>query len=100
MLAIAAVAPWVPGPDGVPCPLRYLTGVPCPLCGMTTSVTAAVHLDLGASLAATPAGILAVAVAVWLLASRRRTEVAVPGWAAPAALGLMWAWQLARAGIG
>ena len=56
LLAAAAALPVLPGPDGVPCPLRSLTGIPCPLCGMTTSVTAAVHLDPLTALAANPAG--------------------------------------------
>lgn len=99
MLAAAALAPVLPGPDGVPCPLRSLTGVPCPLCGMTTSVTAAVHLDPLAALAANPAGVLAVAVAVALLVFRHRREVKVPAWAFPAGLLFLWFWQLARLGV-
>ena len=99
MLAAAALAPVLPGPDGVPCPLRSLTGVPCPLCGMTTSVTAAVHLDPLAALAANPAGVLAVLVAVALLVVRHRGQVTLPVWAFPAALVAMWTWQLARLGV-
>ncbi|HJV08370.1 MAG TPA: DUF2752 domain-containing protein [Acidimicrobiales bacterium] len=99
LLAAAALLPLLPGPDGVPCPLRTLTGVPCPLCGMTTSVTAAVHLDPLQALAANPAGILAVVVAVGLLLFRRRREVSVPVWALPVALVLMEVWQLARFGM-
>lgn len=99
MLAAAALAPVLPGPDGVPCPLRTLTGVPCPLCGMTTSVTALVHLDLAGALAANPAGVIAVLVALVLLVLRRRREASVPVWAIPAALTVMWIWQLARFGI-
>ncbi|HEX2047474.1 MAG TPA: DUF2752 domain-containing protein [Acidimicrobiales bacterium] len=99
MLGAAALAPVLPGPDGVPCPLRGLTGVPCPLCGMTTSVTAAVHLDPLTALAATPAGVLAVVAAVALLAFRRWRRVTVPVWAFPAALAAMWTWQLVRLGV-
>jgi len=99
MLAVAALAPVLPGPDGVPCPLRSLTGVPCPLCGMTTSVTAAVHLDVAAALAANPAGLLAVLVAVTLFVFRRRRHVAVPRWALPAGLLGLWAWQLVNLGV-
>ena len=99
MLAAAALAPVLPGPDGVPCPLRSLTGVPCPLCGMTTSVTAAVHLDPLAALAANPAGGLAGGVAFALLAFRHRREVTVPAWSFPAGLAFLWAWQLARLGV-
>ena len=96
LLAGAALVPLLPGPNGLPCPLRSLTGIPCPLCGMTTSVTAAVHLDPIAALAANPAGVLAVLVAVGLLVFRRRRHVRVPAWVAPAALVLMELWQLVR----
>ncbi len=99
MLAVAALAPLVPGPDGVPCPLRSLTGIPCPLCGMTTSVTAFVHLDPIRAMAATPAGVVAVLVAIGLLVSRRRMQATLPAWAVPAGLGVMWLWQLFRHGV-
>ena len=98
MLGAAALVPLLPGPDGVPCPLRSLTGIPCPLCGMTTSVTAAVHLDVASAIAANPAGVVAVVVALGLLVFRRRRRVTVPAWALPVALGLMEVWQLARFG--
>lgn len=99
MLAAALALPALPGPDGLPCPLRSLTGIPCPLCGMTTSVTAAVHLDPLAALAANPAGVLAVVVAVGLLVFRRRREVDVPVWALVVGLAAMWSWELARFGL-
>ena len=98
LLAGAALIPLLPGPDGLPCPLRSLTGIPCPLCGMTTSVTAAVHFDPVGAVAANPAGLLAVLVAVGLLAFRGRRQVTLPRWAAPVALVAMELWQLARAG--
>ena len=96
MLAAAAAGPLLPGPDGLPCPLRSLTGVPCPLCGLTTSVTAAVHLDPVAALAASPVGLVAVLVAIGLLLFRRRRQATVPRWVLPAVLIVMWMWQLAR----
>lgn len=99
MLAAAALLPVLPGPNGLPCPLRTLTGIPCPLCGMTTSVTAAVHLDVAGAVAANPAGVLAVIVAVSLLVAHRRRVVTVPVWAAPVALILMELWELARFGL-
>jgi hypothetical protein len=99
MLAAAAAGPFLPGPDGLPCPLRSLTGIPCPLCGLTTSVSAAVNLDPGQALAASPAGVLAVLVSIALLLFRRRRQVTVPVWFLPAGLGLMWIWQLVRFGI-
>jgi hypothetical protein len=99
LLAAAVVLPLLPGPDGVPCPLRSLTGVPCPLCGMTTSVTAAVHLDPMHALATSPAGLFAVLVAIALLLFRRRRQVSFPVWVVPVALVLMEIWQLARFGL-
>ncbi len=99
LLAGAALVPLVPGPGGLPCPLRSLTGIPCPLCGMTTSVLAATHLDPMAALAANPAGVVAVLVAVGLLLLRGRRQVSLPVWLAPAALLMMEAWQLARFGV-
>ncbi|HET7722677.1 MAG TPA: DUF2752 domain-containing protein [Acidimicrobiales bacterium] len=99
LLAGAAVIPLLPGPGGLPCPLRSLTGIPCPLCGMTTSVTAAVHLDPLAAVAANPAGLLAVLVALGLLVFRGRRQVRVPQWALPIALVAMELWQLARFGL-
>jgi len=99
LLAGAALIPLVPGPNGLPCPLRTLTGIPCPLCGMTTSVTAAVHLDLAAAVAANPAGVLAVVVAVALLVARGRRQVSLPMWSVPVALVLMELWQLVRFGV-
>lgn len=99
MLAAAAVRPLLPGPGGIPCPLRSLTGIPCPLCGMTTSVTAVVHLDPVRALVANPAGVLAVLVAIGLLVFHRRRHVTLPVWVLPAGLGLMWIWQLFRFGL-
>ncbi|MCA1844770.1 MAG: DUF2752 domain-containing protein [Actinobacteria bacterium] len=96
MLAAAAVRPALPGQPGLPCPLRTLTGIPCPLCGMTTSVTALVHLHAGQALAANPAGLVVVPVALALLAFRHVHRVTLPSWWMPAALALMWAYQLAR----
>lgn len=100
MLAAATVVPALPGPDGIPCPLRTLTGIPCPLCGMTTSVMAAVHLDPIAALSANPAGLLAVVVALGLLVFRERGQMTVPVWMLPLGLLLLWTWQLARLGVG
>ncbi len=100
MVAVAVLAPVLPGPDGIPCPLRSLTGIPCPLCGLTTSVTAAVHLDPIAALSANPAGLLAVVVALALLVFRPRGEVTLPAWMPSVGLVLLWTWQLGRLGVG
>lgn len=98
MLLIALLRPLVPWEPGVLCPLRATTGVPCPLCGMTTSVTAAVHLDLPAALGANPAGLLAVGLATYLLVRRPPSlPVSLP----LIILGLvaMWLFELNRYGI-
>jgi hypothetical protein len=95
MLAAAAVLPLLPGDPGVACPLRALTGVPCPLCGMTTSVVATVHLDVGEALAANPMGVVAVVVALVLLVAHPRS-FRLPSLVAYAALAGMWAFELHR----
>jgi hypothetical protein len=99
LLGGAALAAVLPGPDGVPCPLRSLTGIPCPLCGMTTSVSAAVHLDPLGALVANPAGVIAVVVAVGLLVFRGRRRLSLPLWPVPLVLVLLQVWQLARFGL-
>lgn len=96
MLAIAAAAPVLPVSPGLPCPLRAVTGIPCPLCGMTTSVTAVVHFDLPGALAANPAGVVAVVVAVVLLVVRGWASVDVPRWSPFALLAGMWLFELQR----
>lgn len=95
MLGAALALPALPFEAGIPCPLRSATGIPCPLCGMTTSVVATVHGDLGAALAANPAGVAAVAVAVWVLVARTR-DVRVPLPAALAGVAGTWAFELFR----
>src|SRR5882762_5108755 len=80
------------------CPLRAVTGVPCPLCGMTTSVEATLHGDLGAAFAANPAGVvaLAAAVAVQLV---RAPQVALPRVLPVSAVAAMWLFELHRFGV-
>jgi hypothetical protein len=98
MLATAAALPALPGNPGLPCPLRTITGVPCPFCGMTTSVEATVHLNVGDALAANPAGIGLVIFAVVLLVLRPKS-IPVPITLAGATLALMWAFELQRFGF-
>lgn len=96
MLGAAVVRGLAHSSIGLPCPLRALTGVPCPLCGMTTSVTAAATGRFGDAIAANPAGLLAVVVAIALVLRPRVQSVDLPRWALPAGLGAMWVWQLFR----
>jgi hypothetical protein len=98
MVIMALIRPFIPLDLGVLCPLRAVTGVPCPFCGMTTSVTAAVHLDFAGAFAANPAGIVAVAVALFLLI-RRPAGVIVSMPFLLLALGAMWAFELSRYGF-
>ena len=98
MLGAAVVLPALPGHPGIPCPLRTLTGVPCPLCGMTTSVEATVHLHLGQALAANPAGVAAVVVALLLLVLRP-AQVRIPAALPFVALAALWAFELHRFSI-
>lgn len=99
MLGVAVVRGLSHSSLGVSCPLRAATGVPCPLCGMTTSVTAATMGDVPAAVAANPAGLLAVAVAITLVLVPRKETVDLPRWALPGGLLLMWVWQLFRFGV-
>jgi hypothetical protein len=98
MLAAAAVLPALPGNPGLPCPLRTITGIPCPFCGMTTSVEATVHLQFGDALAANPAGVVLVIVAIVLLVLRPKS-IPVPMTVAVMAVGLMWVFELQRFGF-
>jgi hypothetical protein len=95
MLACAAARAAVDTEAGLPCPLRELTGVPCPLCGMTTSVTATVRLDLGDALAASPGGVAVVAAATALLLQPPRRLV-LPVALLYSGLAALWLFQLHR----
>ncbi|HUZ35544.1 MAG TPA: DUF2752 domain-containing protein [Streptosporangiaceae bacterium] len=101
------------GGQGLPCPLRTLTGVPCPFCGMTTATVAITHGDWRAAAAANPLVYLIAALLVctapvlvaraagrapaprpWSDAARRRT-----GWAMGCLVALSWLFQLHRFGF-
>lgn len=98
LLAGAALAPFVPAGSGFACPLRAATGIPCPLCGMTTSVSEVVRLDLVDAVAANPAGPALVVFALGMLALRPR-RVRLPALLPLVALPAMWVFELVRFGL-
>jgi Protein of unknown function (DUF2752) len=98
MLGAGLLLPFLPEGAGIPCPLRAITGVPCPLCGMTTSVTETLRLDLADALAANPAGIAAVTAAALLLVVRpARVRVSAP--LVYVTLVALWLFELHRFGF-
>jgi Protein of unknown function (DUF2752) len=50
------------GGQGLPCPLRTLTGLPCPFCGLTTSTVALTHGAWAAAAETSPLVYLAAAL--------------------------------------
>lgn len=99
MVGAALVMTRLPAGVGLPCPLRTITGVPCPFCGMQTSVKATLVGDVGRAVAANPAGLLAVLVAVALLVVRPASIRIPPLPVTAVALAAMWVFQLARFGL-
>ncbi len=96
MLAAGAALPFLPGDTLLVCPLRAITGIPCPLCGMTTSVTATLQLELGDALSANPVGVLLVVVALALLVTRPSRLPVASWWVLAAEVAFSWLWQLQR----
>jgi hypothetical protein len=94
MLGAAAVWNLLPAHPPLACPLRSTTGIPCPLCGMTRAVVAAVHGDALASLAFNPAGLLVVALAVFVLVTARLPAVRAPAWLVFTVVGALWAYNI------
>ena len=98
MLGAGLLLPFLPEGAGIPCPLRTITGVPCPLCGMTTSVTETLRLDLADALAANPAGVAAVGAAALLIVVRpARVRVSAP--LVHVTLVALWLFELHRFGF-
>jgi hypothetical protein len=99
MLGTGLVLTRLPTGVGLPCPLRTLTGVPCPFCGLQTSVKATVAGQLGSAVAANPAGVALVVVAIALLVVRPATIRLPPTAVVATLVAAMWVFELARFGI-
>jgi hypothetical protein len=94
MLGAAAVWNLLPVHPPLACPLRSTTGIPCPLCGMTRAVVAAVHGEILASLAFNPAGVLVVALAVYVIVAARLPAARAPAWIVFAVVGALWLYNI------
>ena len=99
LLAGGALLRIAPEHAGLPCPLRTITGIPCPLCGTTTSVEETLQLDLREALAASPAGVAAVAAAIVLLFWRPARPLRAPAHLLASIFAALWLFQLHRFGL-
>ncbi len=101
------------GNQGIPCPLRTLTGVPCPFCGLTTATVAITHGHWDTAAATSPLAYLAAGLVVgttpllalriagvarpprpWPETARRRARYAVL-----VVVAMSWVFQLHRYGF-
>jgi hypothetical protein len=114
--AIGAVYPTImahTGDQGIPCPLRAITGVPCPFCGLTTATVALAHGQWSTAAGTSPLACLValmVAGTAPLLAARFAGLVSTPRPVSPRTrrrvtvvvsvlVGLNWLFELHRYGL-